>query len=143
MVRMALLYDYYGPLLTEKQRRVVEMHYQDDMSLAEIAELERTSRQAVHDILRRAEETLSGYESKLGLAQQGERDEARMSAASALLEKVLTELGTGKAADLVRAARSALQDKDESRSASDRPAKPVGSGGDGRGDHRAKRGGQG
>ena len=92
MVRIAILYDYYGPLLTEKQRRVLEMHYQDDMSLSEIAEIEKTSRQSVHDILRRAEETLRQYEEKLSLARLGEQDEERIAAAAVTLTRALTAL---------------------------------------------------
>ena len=114
MVRIAILYDYYGPLLTEKQRRVLEMHYQDDMSLAEIAEIEKTSRQAVHDILRRAEETLREFEEKLGLARQGEGGEERMAAAAVSLTQALAALEraglTGsEAAALVKAAFAALK----------------------------------
>ncbi len=115
MVRIAILYDYYGPLLTEKQRRVLEMHYQDDMSLAEIAEIEQTSRQAVHDILRRAEETLREFEAKLGLARQGERDARRITAAADSLAKAMAALETageaGTAATAhVKAALAALRD---------------------------------
>ncbi|MGL5513072.1 MAG: sigma factor-like helix-turn-helix DNA-binding protein, partial [Sporomusa sp.] len=50
-----------------KQRDCLNMHYLQDLSLAEIAEEMNVSRQAVHDILRRAEQTLEEYEEKLGL----------------------------------------------------------------------------
>jgi predicted DNA-binding protein YlxM (UPF0122 family) len=69
MVWMGLLCDYYGVLLTDKQRRVVELHHHSDLSLGEIAQLEGISRQAVHDVLRRAETSLAGYEAKLGLCR--------------------------------------------------------------------------
>lgn len=69
-LRLGLLYDFYGVLLTEKQRLCLEMHYLNDFSLAEIAADLRISRQAVYDLLRRAEQTLEDYEAKLGLVQK-------------------------------------------------------------------------
>lgn len=68
VLRIGQLYDFYNALLTEKQRECLNMHYLQDLSLAEIAEEYNVSRQAVHDILRRAEQTLEEYEEKLGLA---------------------------------------------------------------------------
>ena len=68
VLRIGQLYDFYNGLLTEKQRDCLNMHYLQDLSLAEIAEEFSVSRQAVHDILRRAEQTLEEYEEKLGLA---------------------------------------------------------------------------
>lgn len=74
VLRIGILYDFYGALLTEKQRYCLEMHYFNDLSLAEIAVEYNVSRQAVHDILRRAEQTLEDYECKLGLVARHERD---------------------------------------------------------------------
>nr|WP_028972397.1 YlxM family DNA-binding protein [Sporomusa ovata] len=68
VLRVGQLYDFYNALLTEKQRDCLNMHYLQDLSLAEIAAEFSVSRQAVHDILRRAEQTLEEYEHKLGLA---------------------------------------------------------------------------
>ena len=67
MMHVALLYDFYGQLLTDRQRELVELYYLNDLSLGEIAEDQGISRQAVHDQLRRAGEALEGYEAKLGL----------------------------------------------------------------------------
>lgn len=64
-VEMSLLLDFYGGLLTDKQSNCMHMHYDNDMSLSEIADIEKISRQAVHDTLKRAEEILLGYERKL------------------------------------------------------------------------------
>lgn len=63
----SLLLDFYGELLTEKQRTACELHWNEDLSLAEIAEQEGLSRQGVWDILRRAEAALRDYEAKTGL----------------------------------------------------------------------------
>lgn len=74
--RIIRLYDFYGPLLTPKQRQWLELHYHHDLSLGEIAALCRVSRQAVHDGLQRAEKALEEYEARLGyLARyQAERE---------------------------------------------------------------------
>lgn len=66
----ALLYDFYGPLLTEKQRRIYEEVKFGDLSLSEASESFGISRQGVHDTLRRVEKSLQGYEEKLGLVRQ-------------------------------------------------------------------------
>jgi len=70
LAEMALLADFYGPLLTEKQRNVWDLHYQQDLSLAEIAKVEQISRQAIHDLIKRTERILVEYEEKLGLVQR-------------------------------------------------------------------------
>ncbi len=70
IVRLGLLYDFYGSLLTEKQRSVVERYCFDDLSLAEISAEEGNSRQAVHDLLQRVEELLENYEARLALIEK-------------------------------------------------------------------------
>ncbi len=64
---LSLLLDCYGPLLTQKQRSMLEQHIGEDCSLGEIAEREGISRQAVRDALLRGEEQLRSYEEKLGM----------------------------------------------------------------------------
>lgn len=70
MLRMALLLDFYGALLTPRQRLCVELYYHQDMSLAEVAAELEVSRQAVHDLIHRAAAILEDYEERLGLIQQ-------------------------------------------------------------------------
>ncbi|MFZ7104518.1 MAG: YlxM family DNA-binding protein [Peptococcaceae bacterium] len=65
-----LLYDFYGGLLTEKQRTIFDLYYQCDLSLGEIAQDQEVSRQAVYDIIKRTENTLEEYENKLGLVKK-------------------------------------------------------------------------
>ena len=76
---ISLLYDFYGELLQASQQRVVELYVNEDLSLAETAELLGISRQGVRDSLSRAKNKLSEYEEKLGLyrayTERRERDE--------------------------------------------------------------------
>lgn len=65
--RRALLFDFYGPLLTDRQQEIYGYAYGEDMSLGEIGSDLGISRQAVHDILRRTDKILENYENKLGL----------------------------------------------------------------------------
>lgn len=65
-----MLLDFYGQLLTERTRFILELYYSEDMSLAEIAEQEGVSRQAVHDSIHRGIAGLNKYEEKLGLLRR-------------------------------------------------------------------------
>ena len=66
-IRTGILLDFYGNLLTDRMREACESYYYEDLSLAEIAELQGISRQGVHDTIKRAEKELESYEDKLGL----------------------------------------------------------------------------
>jgi hypothetical protein len=66
----SLLLDFYGELLTEKQKEYCDLHWNEDYSLAEIAELGGLSRQGVWDILRRAETALRDMEEKTGIVRR-------------------------------------------------------------------------
>lgn len=67
-LNLSLLLDFYGDLLTPKQREAMEFYYDEDMSLAEIAEHENITRQGVRDSIKRGEAVLTEMEEKLGLA---------------------------------------------------------------------------
>jgi len=91
---MTILLDFYGALLTPKQRNLLELYYEQDLSLGEIADLEGTSRQAVHDVLRRAEKTLFDYEDKLALAAKFNHQRELLQAALAELRAMDLKPGT-------------------------------------------------
>lgn len=69
-LQMTVLLDFYGQLLTPKQRDVMELYYYEDLSLAEIAEHENITRQGVHDFIKRSETLLTEFEQKLLLAEK-------------------------------------------------------------------------
>lgn len=69
-VEITILLDYYGDMLTEKQRNFLGYYYNDDLSLSEIAENEGITRQGVRDAIKRAEAILYDMEEKLGFAKR-------------------------------------------------------------------------
>lgn len=77
--RMNVLFDFYGPLLTEKQQTFLKCYFQDDYSLGEIAADFDISRQAVYEHLKRAEQALEDYEAKLRLAARHDRIQAGLN----------------------------------------------------------------
>lgn len=86
--RINVLFDFYGPLLTERQQTFLKCYYQDDYSLGEIADDFAISRQAVYEHLKRSEQALEEYEKKLRLAARHERLEAGLDQ----LERLIGEL---------------------------------------------------
>lgn len=79
---VALLFDYYGDLLTSKQREYCDLYYNQDFSLSEIGEQVGISRQGVHDALSHAEAALAAFEQALGCVK---RDTAILAALEPLL----------------------------------------------------------
>nr|WP_294146699.1 YlxM family DNA-binding protein [uncultured Clostridium sp.] len=70
IVEQGLLYDFYGELLTEHQKSIYEDVVFNDLSLSEIAKEKGISRQGVHDMIKRCDKILNGYEEKLGLVKK-------------------------------------------------------------------------
>lgn len=68
--RMALLYDFYGEILTDRQREFYDLYYNEDLSLSEIAENYGISRQGVRDVIVRAEAALIELEDKTGIIRR-------------------------------------------------------------------------
>lgn len=79
LYEQTMLFDFYGELLTEHQRRIYEDVVHNDMSLGEIAEEQGISRQGVHDLVRRCDRILQGYENKLHLVERFARAKETVS----------------------------------------------------------------
>lgn len=84
-VKISILLEIYGNLLTEKQRALLENYYNNDLSLSEIAENEQITRQAVRDNLKKGENKLFEYEEKLGIMRKTKDQEEQIA-------KVLSEI---------------------------------------------------
>lgn len=69
-LHITLLLDFYGEMLTDKQREMLEGYYNDDLSLAEISEERGITRQGVRDAIKRSEQQLVEMEERLGLAKR-------------------------------------------------------------------------
>ena len=87
-LRLIMLFDFYGELLTEKQKIMFDYYYNDDLSLSEIAENTGITRQGVRDSIKRAEEILQTYEQKLGLADKFHRIGEKSEEAESLLHSL-------------------------------------------------------
>ena len=111
-LEMVLLLDYYGGMLTEKQRECFDMRYNQDLSLGEIGELQGVSRQAVCDNLARTEALLRRMEENIGCVK---RDMAVRSAARTILEAaaVLDTSSDPAVSQLARRIIAAAQELEE------------------------------
>jgi len=90
--QMALLFDFFGDLLTEKQREYFDLYYNDDLSLAEIAEGAGISRQGVRDNLVRAEASLKQWEEKTGVVARFQEMQKSISEIEADLNRLANTL---------------------------------------------------
>ncbi|HKM40234.1 MAG TPA: putative DNA-binding protein [bacterium] len=95
-VQMALLYDFYGSLLTVKQKRVMKLYFDEDLSLGEIASEFHVSRQAIYDILRRAEGSLKDYEDHLKLVATYRQEQKRWIKVKELVSELAASKVTPK-----------------------------------------------
>ena len=87
IVWQGLLYDFYGELLTQHQRRVYEDVVFNDLSLSEIAKEQGVTRQGVHDLVRRCDRILEGYEEKLHLVKKFQETRRLANEIQKLLEE--------------------------------------------------------
>ncbi|MCL6479659.1 MAG: YlxM family DNA-binding protein [Peptococcaceae bacterium] len=98
LTQMNLLYDFYGQMLTERQKKFVELYYCHDLSLGEISEQYGVSRQSVYDTLKRSEQTLQRFEKKLGLV-------AKSLEQREYLARAMAHLNSGRKVDIENARR--------------------------------------
>ena len=104
-----MLFDFFGELLTDKQKEYFDLHYNNDLSLAEIAESEGVTRQAVWDIIRRAEESLRRYEASTGLVARFTRERELLDGLEAKLGE-LSAVTEGRARALTEELREDLRE---------------------------------
>ena len=88
--RMTMLFDFYGELLTERQKEFFDLYYNEDLSLAEIAENYGISRQGVRDVIVRAEGVMTDIEDKTGLIKRFMQMRSHLDA----IEEAANELKT-------------------------------------------------
>ena len=89
VIQTSLLYDFYGSLLTDRQREVMELYYGENLSLSEIAAEVAISRQGVHDALKNAERALHEYEQKLGLVEKFQQSREAIGAIDGMIEELI------------------------------------------------------
>lgn len=89
----SFLLDFYGSMLGEKQRRLFARYYDDDLSLAEIADLEGMSRQGVRDAVKRAENQLFEMEERLGLARRFQQVQQGLREIRSCAERLAAQCG--------------------------------------------------
>ncbi len=77
--RMTMLYDFYGEVLTDRQKEFYDLYYNEDLSLGEIAENYNITRQGVRDVIVRAAGILEGLEEKTGLIRRYQENRAVMN----------------------------------------------------------------
>ena len=120
---MVLLFDFYGEILTDKQKVFFDLYYNEDLSLGEIAENEGITRQGVHDVIHRAEITLGEMEEKLGLVARYGRIDEELSLVSEAASEIARLNGLGfsnpdidrHAQDILMIARRCLPDGEKEK----------------------------
>lgn len=93
--RMAMLFDFYGDLLTDRQKEFYDLYYNEDLSLAEIAENYGISRQGVRDVIVRAEAAMTEIEDKTHLIRRFFRMQEELSAIDAAADRLLAAADQG------------------------------------------------
>ena len=94
-----MLFDFYGELLTDTQKTMFDLYYNNDLSLAEISENTGITRQGVRDSIKRSEEQLLAYEEALGLAGKAKHTEELLAEVRPIIQ-ALREKHPEEAADL-------------------------------------------
>ncbi len=95
-VKISMLLDTYGKLLTEKQYKLLDDYYNNDLSLSEIAENEEITRQAVRDNLKKGENNLFEYEEKLGFMKKIIEQEEKITTSISEIEKIEKDIDDKK-----------------------------------------------
>lgn len=89
--RLSIGYDYYGMLLSSRQREIMNLYHEENLSLAEIGEELSLSRQAVHDALKNAQNSIAKYEDKLGLVNRFEKTGDAINEIDKIIDELIKE----------------------------------------------------
>ena len=100
-VEIALLLDFYGQLLTQKQFEILDLHYNNDFSLGEIGEQYKISRQGVHDSVKKGKDALRRYEDMLGLVKRFSRHEETLRIVLSRLKKLQNDDSNIKSNEII------------------------------------------
>lgn len=95
IAKTSLLYDFYGGLLTDRQREVMKLYHEENLSLAEIGEEFSISRQAVYDALKNAEKSLKQYEETLGLVAELKKIRDAVKQIDSIIEHIVAGFKDG------------------------------------------------
>ena len=87
-IKYSLLLDFYGDILSERKREIIELYYNEDLSLSEVSEITGISRQGVRDSIKKSENELAELEEKLGLAERFNCANEELSEVISLLRSV-------------------------------------------------------
>lgn len=87
-LEIGFLLDFYGDILPERRREIMDLYYNDDLSLAEIAEQLGVTRQAVRETIKKTEADLFFYEDKLGLRRRFTEAQTHAARALALIDGI-------------------------------------------------------
>lgn len=109
-IQMGWLLDFYSSLLTDRQSEVLSLYYNEDLSLAEIAEIFGVSRQNIHDIIGRAGNKLIEYERKLNLVERTLQVNDQLNSALKLLESNIDENKRKKIEQIIKQAIQQIEE---------------------------------
>ncbi|MCL2392904.1 MAG: YlxM family DNA-binding protein [Oscillospiraceae bacterium] len=93
-LQKTMLFDFFGDLLTEKQRDYFDLYHNEDLSLSEIADMAGISRQGVYDIITRAEKTLDDFEQKTGIVRRWSEMRSELKKAGEIAQKLQQQYET-------------------------------------------------
>lgn len=109
-LNISVLMDFYSPLLTQKQREMLEMYYNDDLSLGEIAQEYGITRQAVRDAIIKGERYLNELEQKLGLSERFVVAQGRIDKTVELANTLIDNINNGAKASELKAGLLEISD---------------------------------
>lgn len=113
ITQVSLLYDFYGQLLTKRQREVMELYHEENLSLSEIADEFSISRQGVHDTLKNAEKALQNYENKLGLVEKFQKSRQAIDEIDAALDQLAAESRDSKLKERLQSIKAIIDKLDQ------------------------------